>query len=55
MNRFLKESGIADNESFPFAFIDNIDDYYDRPLEAPINAPTDLDLPFINKTPKECS
>ncbi|KAI4745923.1 hypothetical protein E4T50_03725 [Aureobasidium sp. EXF-12298] len=55
MNRFLEESGIADDENLPFAFIDSIDDYYDGPSEAPVDAPSSPDSPFINKTPEECS
>jgi hypothetical protein len=55
MNRFLDESGIADDEDLAFVFVDSIDDYYDEPSEAPIKGPSNLDSPFINKTPQECS
>ncbi|KAG9560702.1 hypothetical protein KCU71_g8824, partial [Aureobasidium melanogenum] len=55
MNRFLDESGIADDEDLAFVFVDSIDDCYDEPSEAPIKGPSNLDSPFINKTPQECS
>ncbi|KEQ90377.1 hypothetical protein AUEXF2481DRAFT_33998 [Aureobasidium subglaciale EXF-2481] len=54
MTRFLEDSGIAEDDDYPFGFIDSINQYY-KPSELPIETDSNPNSPFINKSPRGCS
>lgn len=54
MNLFLKASGIDECDTWNFVFVDSLDYCYDKPSVVPVHA-SNLDSPFISKTPIECS
>jgi hypothetical protein len=55
MTRFLIESGISDEESWDFVFIDRVDHCYTTPSSTPITSSSNPNSPFINKSPQEIS
>ncbi|KAI5242418.1 hypothetical protein E4T47_09162 [Aureobasidium subglaciale] len=54
MTRFLEDSGIAEDDNNSFGSIDSINKYYDEPSGLPIEADSNPNSPFINKSPREC-
>jgi hypothetical protein len=53
MDRFIEDNGV-DEDNWRFVFVDSIDDYYDEASEAPMEDGSNLNSPFIGKTPEEC-
>ena len=53
MNRFIEQTDLDEDEWY-LVFVDSIDDYYDEASEAPIKDDSNLNSPFIGKTPEEC-
>jgi len=55
MNRLLTDSGIEEEETWDFVFVDSIEHCYNKLSTVPVKANSNPNSPFISKTPEECS